>query len=346
MMVGGGAALQPVLYSLALEAGDRSSGRRRTAVLRDDRRRLPRRSHPADAAGATDRRRGPRDHRPRRSKPDSSRRRRLRRRARWCDFRAVCGPTAERRVSRFKAQEPLADLLDAAEEAMSVGVAGWPDADHADRQLIRDGLDDTVIVEAAAGTGKTTELVARILNVLAQRPRAHRADRRRDVHRKGGGRAEAADPEGAREPAAAVVRRRRCRRNLTDAIQRLEEAHVSTIHGFCADLLRERPVEACIDPAVRGAHRAARRTDLQRSVSRLAARSAGASARRRPPRAAAQRLVARRPRQRRWADRSDSAGRPRARRVARFRRRVAPRPVRSRRRARARPDARARPRRR
>jgi len=36
--------------------------------------------------------------------------------------------------------------------------------------------------------------------------------------------------------------------NLTDAIQRLEEAHVSTIHGFCADLLRERPVEASIDP--------------------------------------------------------------------------------------------------
>src|SRR5204862_6756486 len=36
--------------------------------------------------------------------------------------------------------------------------------------------------------------------------------------------------------------------NLTDAIQRLEEAHVSTIHGFCADLLRERPVEARVDP--------------------------------------------------------------------------------------------------
>ena len=31
--------------------------------------------------------------------------------------------------------------------------------------------------------------------------------------------------------------------------QRLEEAHVSTIHGFCADLLRERPVEARVDPS-------------------------------------------------------------------------------------------------
>jgi CRISPR/Cas system-associated exonuclease Cas4 (RecB family) len=30
----------------------------------------------------------------------------------WCDFRPVCGPTAERRVSRYKSHEPLADLLE------------------------------------------------------------------------------------------------------------------------------------------------------------------------------------------------------------------------------------------
>ena len=35
---------------------------------------------------------------------------------------------------------------------------------------------------------------------------------------------------------------------LDEALARLEEAHVSTIHGFCADLLRERPVEAGVDP--------------------------------------------------------------------------------------------------
>ena len=35
---------------------------------------------------------------------------------------------------------------------------------------------------------------------------------------------------------------------LEDALAHLEEAHVSTIHGFCADLLRERPVEARVDP--------------------------------------------------------------------------------------------------
>jgi ATP-dependent helicase/nuclease subunit A len=35
---------------------------------------------------------------------------------------------------------------------------------------------------------------------------------------------------------------------LEQAIATLEEAHVSTIHGFCAELLRERPVEARVDP--------------------------------------------------------------------------------------------------
>ena len=33
------------------------------------------------------------------------------------------------------------------------------------------------------------------------------------------------------------------------ALQALEIAHINTIHGFCADLLRERPVSAGLDPA-------------------------------------------------------------------------------------------------
>ena len=40
-------------------------------------------------------------------------------------------------------------------------------ADHAERERIRTDLAHSYVVEAAAGTGKTTELVARIVNVLA-----------------------------------------------------------------------------------------------------------------------------------------------------------------------------------
>src|SRR5208282_2228380 len=37
-------------------------------------------------------------------------------------------------------------------------------------------------------------------------------------------------------------------RRLDRALAELEEAHIGTIHGFCADLLRQRPVEARVDP--------------------------------------------------------------------------------------------------
>ena len=126
---------------------------------------------------------------------------------------------------------------------MSAGTLG----DRADRRLIREGLEDTVVVEAAAGTGKTTELVERILNVIAQ-GRA-RIDQIVAVTftEKAAGELKLRirqELENRRQQSVAPDVQTR----MTDAIQRLEEAHVSTIHGFCADLLRERPVEAGVDP--------------------------------------------------------------------------------------------------
>jgi ATP-dependent exoDNAse (exonuclease V) beta subunit len=118
------------------------------------------------------------------------------------------------------------------------------------RHLIRFAIDQTIVVEAAAGTGKTTELVNRMLRVLAE-GRAEIRDivavtftekaagelklrLRQELERERG---------DARE---AIVAAR-----LDAAVQNLEEAHVSTIHGFCADVLRERPVEARVDPLFR-----------------------------------------------------------------------------------------------
>src|SRR5215203_6910297 len=45
-------------------------------------------------------------------------------------------------------------------------------ADSADRDLIKNDLDSTPVVEAAAGTGKTTELVNRIVRVIESGRRA------------------------------------------------------------------------------------------------------------------------------------------------------------------------------
>src|SRR5262245_32806593 len=104
-----------------------------------------------------------------------------------------------------------------------------------------------MVVEAAAGTGKTTELVRRIIAVLSSGRTT--VDRLVAVTftEKAAGELKLrlrAGLEKARAAASDALRRKA----LEHALAHLEEAHVSTIHGFCTDLLRERPVEARVDP--------------------------------------------------------------------------------------------------
>ena len=126
--------------------------------------------------------------------------------------------------------------------------AAAPSGDAAARERIRTSLGESLIVEASAGTGKTTELIHRIVAVLEQgvaridqivavtfTNKAAGELKLRLRQRLDESRAKAAD--------AAT------RRNLEDALEHLEEAVVGTIHSFCAQILRERPVEARIDPA-------------------------------------------------------------------------------------------------
>jgi ATP-dependent exoDNAse (exonuclease V) beta subunit len=120
------------------------------------------------------------------------------------------------------------------------------DTDGAARLAIAEALDDTLVVEAAAGTGKTTELVNRILKVLASGRAAMKAIVAVTFTEKAAGELKLRLREAlevARPSADGPAARR-----LEDALRTLEEAHVNTIHGFCADLLRERPVEAGVDP--------------------------------------------------------------------------------------------------
>ncbi len=118
--------------------------------------------------------------------------------------------------------------------------------DAAARASIRDDLDATLVVEAAAGTGKTTELVNRILRVLEEGPTTMEQIVAVTFTEKAAGELKLRLREAletARTNAAADVRGR-----LDEALEKLEEAHVNTIHGFCAELIRERPVEAHVDP--------------------------------------------------------------------------------------------------
>ena len=127
-------------------------------------------------------------------------------------------------------------------------VLRFPQASDADaRAAIRDALDETLVVEAAAGTGKTTELVNRILRVLE----TGRARMEQVVAvtftEKAAGELKLRLRE-ALETSRANAADEAVRARLDEALETLEEAHVNTIHGFCAELLRERPVEACVDP--------------------------------------------------------------------------------------------------
>ena len=121
-------------------------------------------------------------------------------------------------------------------------------ADAAERERIRTSLDETLVVEAAAGTGKTTAMVDRLVNVLAEGRGRVESIAALTFTEKAAGELKLrlrTGLEDARQRAGEGTERRG---RLEDAIARLEEARVSTIHGFCNDVLHERPVEAGVDP--------------------------------------------------------------------------------------------------
>ncbi|MCD8139041.1 MAG: UvrD-helicase domain-containing protein [Planctomycetaceae bacterium] len=121
--------------------------------------------------------------------------------------------------------------------------------DQEARDAILHNLDHNLVVEAAAGTGKTTCLVGRLVNLskagaLAGNSRLAAvtftvkaaAELRERLTRR--------LAESLAEPGLDG----RERRNLELAAQNLPDCHIGTIHSFCAKLLRERPVEAGVSP--------------------------------------------------------------------------------------------------
>ena len=103
------------------------------------------------------------------------------------------------------------------------------------RDLAAADLNTTYFVEAAAGTGKTTSLVARIVSAVTSK----RARLREVV------------AITFTEKAAGELKmrlREELEEKMPEALADLEQAHLTTIHSFCAWILRERPVEAAVDP--------------------------------------------------------------------------------------------------
>ncbi|HEY0996655.1 MAG TPA: UvrD-helicase domain-containing protein, partial [Gemmatimonadaceae bacterium] len=120
--------------------------------------------------------------------------------------------------------------------------------DDAARRRIAEELDRCLLVEAGAGSGKTTALVGRIMALVARGVAVEHIAAVTFTRKAAGElrerlqeRLEQALRDGAGDPAL-LARYDRARRDL-------DRAFLGTIHAFCARLLRERPLEAGLDPA-------------------------------------------------------------------------------------------------
>ena len=197
----------------------------------------------------------------------------------FCDFLEVCGdPAATARDASRKlagdsdkcgaSNKKLAELFAGVREARNpTPTAGVlrpqpldfepsdeppPDdlQDAAAREAIRTALDTSMLVEASAGTGKTTCLVDRMTALVrtgtatvgqiaaitfTKKAAAELARRFRE-------RLEL-DLAAADTPAAD-------RDRLQAALAEIDSAVIGTVHAFCGRLLRERPIEAGLDPSV------------------------------------------------------------------------------------------------
>ncbi len=136
-------------------------------------------------------------------------------------------------------------------------------ADQEQRDWIRERLDETLFVEAAAGTGKTTALVGRIVALLRQGRATLKEIVAVTFTDKAAGEMKLRLRGEIGEARSAAAGGSAERDRLERALEQLELARIGTIHGFCKDILVERPVEAGVDPAfsVAGEEEAARILD-------------------------------------------------------------------------------------
>ncbi len=134
-------------------------------------------------------------------------------------------------------------------------MSGLIPQDEAVRARVRSELDTSFVISAGAGTGKTTLLVDRMVNIVltgflkldriaavtfTENAATTLKLRLRDALERA--RAEAADPE--------VIAR------ASEGLATIERAQVSTIHALCTAMLQERPIEAGVTPGFRVADEA------------------------------------------------------------------------------------------
>ena len=129
-----------------------------------------------------------------------------------------------------------------------------PIRDQRERQQIHVRLETNMLVEAGAGSGKTTELLHRLVALISSgtaevseiaavtftRKAAAELRERFQTRLE----TSLAEARSSGEDPEATAR-------LATALHDIDRGFIGTIHSFCARLLRERPLEAGLDPAFR-----------------------------------------------------------------------------------------------
>ena len=124
--------------------------------------------------------------------------------------------------------------------------------DHEARRRIREDLDVNLMCEASAGTGKTRALVERMVETVASGAAAIDQMAAITFTRKAAGEMRSRFLGALRDQAEEEARLNSGRaRRLRQAVQRVDQCAIGTIHAFCARLLRERPFEAGLPPDFR-----------------------------------------------------------------------------------------------
>ena len=123
-------------------------------------------------------------------------------------------------------------------------------SEEAAREMIARNLDTTLFVEAGAGSGKTSSLIARIVEIIrtgacdldgiAAITFTEASSMELKLRLRGALGAEMALMESDESAS----------RRLQDALDHLDEAMITTIHGFCQRLLAEHPIEAGLPPRI------------------------------------------------------------------------------------------------
>ena len=115
--------------------------------------------------------------------------------------------------------------------------------DQSARDIISQAMELNLMVEAGAGSGKTEEMSKRILALVSTGYRKINEIVAITFTRKAA--------NELRERVRTMLKREYAKSNnelQKQALDRIHECFIGTIHAFCGKLLRERPIEAGIDP--------------------------------------------------------------------------------------------------